>query len=186
MYLSTDLHFKKKHLRQQIKARKSQLPAEILIRDSALIMHRLRNHPRFLSARTVLLFSSLPDEPSTLSVLVSCLNDKRLLLPVVKDDDMYVKEFRGIADLSGGAFGIAEPSGPYFLSYSEIDLVVVPGVAFDHTGRRLGRGRGYYDRFLAQPEFGQTYKIGVCFPFQLVDTVPAEPWDVQMDEVISC
>lgn len=84
--------------------------------------------------------------------------------------------------MTRGAFGIMEPSGELFTDYSRITLAVVPGMAFDSHGHRLGRGKGYYDRFL--PLLPQAYKIGVCFPFQLVDDVPIEPTDVVMDEVV--
>ena len=65
-----------------------------------------------------------------------------------------------------------------------IDLVIVPGIAFDEEGYRTGRGRGYYDRFLSREDTANAYKIGVCFPPQFKKSVPHEDWDVKMDEVI--
>lgn len=182
----TDISSEKIRLRRLIKERRSHLSAETLAEQSACIVRRLSAHPRFVTAQTVLLFCSLPDEPSLWPLLETLPNEKRILLPIVEGEDMYVKEFRGMADLARGAFRIPEPSGPRFAAYSAINLVVVPGVAFDRAGRRLGRGRGYYDRFLAQPELSRAYKIGLCFPFQIVDAVPAEPWDMTMDEILSC
>ena len=76
-----------------------------------------------------------------------------------------------------------EPAGPPFTDYHSISVALVPGMAFDAAGHRLGRGRGYYDRFLsAHPPL---YKIGVCFPFQRVAEVPSEEHDVAMNEVIA-
>jgi 5-formyltetrahydrofolate cyclo-ligase len=77
-----------------------------------------------------------------------------------------------------------EPTGELFPveSYHEIDLAVIPGVAFDRLGARLGRGKGYYDRLLSQ--MPNAYKIGICFPFQLLERLPSEPHDVLMNEVI--
>ena len=72
--------------------------------------------------------------------------------------------------------------GEQFTDYDKIDLALVPGMAFDAAGHRLGRGKGYYDRFLG--EHPHIYKIGVCFPFQRVAEVPSEAHDVVMDEVI--
>lgn len=66
----------------------------------------------------------------------------------------------------------------------EIDLVVCPGVAFTADGRRLGRGRGYYDRYLGDPVF-RGFRVGVCYAHQLVDDLPVEPHDVRMDRVIT-
>ena len=87
------------------------------------------------------------------------------------------------ADLAIGAYGIEEPTGALFTDYATIDLVIVPGVAFDRDGNRLGRGKGYYDRLL--PRIPSAYKVGICFPFQIVEEVPAEPFDIRMDEIIT-
>ncbi len=75
-----------------------------------------------------------------------------------------------------------EPAGCLFTDYSAVDLAVVPGMAFDKSGNRLGRGKGYYDRLL--PLIGYKYKIGICFPFQFLDSIPVEPTDIPVDEVI--
>lgn len=90
--------------------------------------------------------------------------------------------------MEAGAYGIMEPEGPAFTAYDDIDLIIIPGVAFDVKHNRLGRGKGYYDRFLQQmQQMRQThaYKIGVCFPQQLVDSIPVTAYDIPMDEVVS-
>lgn len=84
-----------------------------------------------------------------------------------------------------GAYGIMEPEGPAFTAYDDIDLIITPGVAFDVNHNRLGRGKGYYDRFLQQMRQTHAYKIGVCFPHQLVDSIPVTAYDIPMDEVVS-
>ena len=83
-----------------------------------------------------------------------------------------------------GAFGILEPQGERPCPAGESDLVVCPGVAFTADGRRLGRGRGYYDRYLGDPAF-RGFRVGVCYAHQLVDDLPVEPHDVRMDRVIT-
>jgi 5-formyltetrahydrofolate cyclo-ligase len=85
--------------------------------------------------------------------------------------------------LERGAFGILEPRGEVFLDYDQVEVAIVPGMAFDKAGHRLGRGKGFYDRLL--PRLTQAHKIGVCFPFQYLDEIPCEEHDVVMDEVIS-
>ena len=75
-----------------------------------------------------------------------------------------------------------EPSGELFTHYDSIDVAIIPGMAFDAGGNRLGRGKGYYDRLLAR--IPDVYKIGICFDFQKVESVPADINDIKMDEVI--
>ena len=81
-----------------------------------------------------------------------------------------------------GAFHIEEPTGDNIADPEEIELVVVPAVAYDRRGNRLGRGKGFYDRFLASTK---ATKIGVGYEFQLLDEIPAEAHDVPMDMVIT-
>lgn len=143
---------------------------------------RLQNHPRFRAARTILLYHSLPDEVYTHG-LIDTIEGKTLLLPrVTGEGTMELRVYSGKDDLAEGAFHIMEPCGAPFGNYGSIDLAVVPGMAFDAAGNRLGRGKGYYDRLL--PDIPQAYKIGICFPFQVVDNVPTEPTDIAMDEVV--
>ncbi len=137
-----------------------------------------------IAAQTVVLYHSLPDEPSTHTLIDELQQEKVVLLPrVVNDTEMELRAYAGVDDLKIGAFGILEPCGLLFTDYTSIDLIIVPGMAFDRAGHRLGRGRGYYDRFLSRTR--DIYKIGVCFPFQLADNVPTEETDVTMDEVIT-
>ena len=145
---------------------------------------KLSRHPRLADAHTVLLYSALPDEVPTLPLLNRLSTEgKTVLLPrVVSDTDMELRRYTGSNDMEQGAFGIMEPTGKLFTDYENIDVAVVPGMAFDREGHRLGRGKGYYDRFLTR--LSHTYKIGICFPFQLVDLVPADAHDILMDEVI--
>ncbi len=83
---------------------------------------------------------------------------------------------------AGEQFGIEEPTGAEFTDLDKVDLIIVPGVAFDRQRNRMGRGRGFYDRLLKSTP--NAYKVGVGFNFQLVDNVPVEPFDVPMDNVI--
>ncbi|WP_294616767.1 5-formyltetrahydrofolate cyclo-ligase [uncultured Bacteroides sp.] len=151
--------------------------------QSAEILAALEAHPAFRAANIILLYHSLPDEVDTHGFIRKWSMEKRILLPVVAGDDLELRAYTGPADLAIGAYGIEEPTGALFTDYAAIDLVVVPGVAFDRNGNRLGRGKGYYDRLL--PRIPAAYKAGICFPFQVVEEVPAEPFDIRMDEVIT-
>lgn len=132
-----------------------------------------------------MMYYSLPDEVDTHTVVDSLLmSRKTILLPhVTGEGTMELRRYTGPKDLAAGAYGIMEPTGEVFTEYKDIDLAVIPGMAFDHAGNRMGRGKGYYDRFL--PCIPQAYKMGLCFPFQMIDAVPAEAHDIKMDEIIS-
>lgn len=130
----------------------------------------------------VLLYWSLPDEVDTHALVERLYGEGfRVLLPVVVGDAMILREYRGVSAMKPGPFGILEPQGDTFTAYAEIDFAFVPGRAFTVGGKRLGRGRGYYDRFLAEMECPLA---GMCFPFQIVEDIPTEPHDVVMDDVI--
>lgn len=171
----------KHELRQQIR-RQKQLHAGD---DSVVIIERLKQHPKLSSAHTILLYSALPDEVQTQSLINELvLQGKTILLPKVIDNtNMELRQYTGTNDLSTGAYGIMEPSGKRFTDYAAIDVAIIPGMAFDSKGHRLGRGKGYYDRFLSQLT-PKTIKIGLCFPWQRVDYVPTDENDVSMDYVI--
>ncbi len=171
--------------RQHIAEQKRLVAADTLSRQSARLMEQIEAHPLFLQAKTVLLFWSLPDEPCTHSLVQKYASRKKILLPVVRGKEMELRCFTGLGEMQHGAFGILEPaSQPVFADLSQIDLAVVPGVAFDDYGRRLGRGGGYYDRFFSLPETRNIYKLGICFDFQRQKTIPVSPHDKFMDEVL--
>lgn len=131
----------------------------------------------------MLLYHSLPDEVDTHAFIRRWSARKRILLPVVKGDDLELRLYTGDDRLTEGAFHIDEPTGTAFTDYAAIDLAVIPGVAFDRQGNRLGRGKGYYDRLL--PRIPTAYKLGLCFPFQVLNQIPAEAHDIPMDEVLT-
>lgn len=145
-------------------------------------MGRLETHPLFQQAHTVLMYHSLPDEVRTHDFIRKWYVSKRILLPVVKEDGLELYTYNGPDRMKTGAYGIEEPTEGKFTDLRQIDLAVIPGVAFDRHGNRLGRGKGYYDRLL--PFLATTYKLGICFPYQLLESIPTEPFDICMDEVL--
>ncbi len=150
--------------------------------QSVEILANLEAHPAFKKAKIVLLYHSLEDEVNTHKFIEKWSLHKQIILPVVVGNNLELRPYTGDSGLKIGAFGIEEPTGMIFKDYEAIDLVVVPGVAFDHAGNRLGRGKGYYDRLLSHiPAF----KIGICFPFQFIENVPSEPLDIRMDTIIT-
>lgn len=139
----------------------------------------------FRDAKVVLAYYSLDDELFTHDFVQRWADRKTLLLPKVQGDSLTLHRYIDSRSLGQGAFGIMEPCTPQFTNCSAVDLVIVPGLAFDAEGNRLGRGRGYYDRLFAELLPPSVYKVGVCYPFQMVPQVPTEPTDITMDEVIA-
>lgn len=141
--------------------------------------------PEFAAARTVALYHALSGEVPTAAMLARWHGTKRLALPaVLSGGEMVFREYTGDGNLATGAYGIAEPLAGPEIPPHEIDLMLVPGVAFDGEGRRLGRGGGFYDRYLGQPDAAPIHKVGLCRPEALVNEVPTEPHDVAMDKII--
>jgi len=171
----------KKTLRQEIRARKKARSSEQLREESIKIMQKLEAHPDFQRANNVMLYASLPDEVQTMAFIETWRNQKHIILPTVVGDDIVPVELSAESGMVEGDFHIWEPDNkPYDGSF---DLIVVPGMAFDRQGHRLGRGKGYYDRFLIK--YPEVKTIGICFSFQLLEEVPAEPHDQIIDEIIT-
>jgi 5-formyltetrahydrofolate cyclo-ligase len=199
----------KEALRREIRHLKQQYTPAQLEQMSLPVIDRLR--PLLSGAQTVMAYYSLPDEVNTHQLIDELVAEgKTVLLPKVLDDTtMELRRYTGPHDLAPGPFGIMEPIGPQYShsslltphSSKTIDVALIPGVAFDALGHRLGRGRGYYDRFLrtmgtvpsvssaanyrgtvpsVRPHF-----IGLCFDFQRVPAVPVDPTDIPVDQVIS-
>ena len=177
----------KDELRQRIRQQKRQFTPQQLEELSLPIITRLKE--RLKDAQTVLAYYSLPDEVDTHQLVDDLVAEgKRVLLPKVVDDEtMEIRRYTGRQDLTEGPLRLLEPVGEPFNDYARIDVILVPGLAFDATGHRLGRGRGYYDRFFSSlftihPSLFTS--IGVCFDFQKVPEVPTDVHDVPVDEVI--
>lgn len=171
----------KKELRKYIAELKTlHTTSTTLLSDE--ILSRVEKHPVFQKAQTVLLYYSLPDEVHTHDFIQKWYNRKRILLPVVVKDTLELYTYTGPDKMTIGAYGIEEPTEGKFNKLKDIDLAIIPGVAFDRRGNRLGRGKGYYDRLL--PFLVGTYKLGICFPYQLLESVPTEDFDIRMNEVI--
>ncbi len=141
-------------------------------------LHRwLVSHPEL---RTIAIYSPLPDEVDPSSA-IQLHPEIRWIYPKVIGD---LLTFHACDALTAGAFGILEPPAESpAVPVRKIDAFICPGLAFDHRGGRLGRGRGFYDRALADAR-PDSLKIGICQPFQIVPDTFSEQHDVRMDEVI--
>ena len=180
----------KEVLRQQMREAKKQ-HQEQLARMSEAVVEKLHGMMESRNVRTVMAYWPLKDEVDIRPLIDRLVEQGRtVVLPKVLDDEtMELRRYTSRDDLREGAFHIMEPVGELFTDYEAIDVALVPGMAFDAAGHRLGRGKGYYDRFLAEhlapcPLPLAPRLIGVCFPFQRVAEVPSEEHDVCMDEIV--
>ena len=149
------------------------------------VVMRLLSHPRIKTANTVMLYYSLPDEVDTHTLVDSLLmRGKHILLPrVTGEGTMELRRYTGPSDLAQGAYNIMEPTGEVFDNYTDIDLAVIPGVAFDKDGNRMGRGKGYYDRYL--PRCTRAVKLGIAFEAQRVPHAALDEHDQRLDAFIT-
>lgn len=142
----------------------------------------LEKEEAFATAGTILLYMSIPGEVATGEFIRKWYPNKRIAIPLVVGDSLILKEYNPDL-LHEGYKGILEPSDDSVTILPEnIDLAVVPGIAFTQSGKRLGRGGGFYDRLIPAlhcPVFG------ICYPFRIVKDLPTEPWDRLLTKVIS-
>ncbi|MCH5328275.1 MAG: 5-formyltetrahydrofolate cyclo-ligase [Coprobacter sp.] len=171
----------KKELREEIKKRKTDLTPEQKRVEARDVFSVVETTPEFRQARRVLLYHSLPDELSTIEFISAWHREKEIYLPYIDGDFIGIGKYIP-GELQKGKFGIPEPCRPQNGTTPAIDIAIVPGVAFDRQGNRLGRGKGYYDRLFHRLD---CYKIGVCYRFQLLESIPAEVHDCRMDMVIA-
>ena len=173
--------------RKILSMRKGLAPEEIQLK-SALVTERLFTMDKFISCRFVLFYAALEGEVKTAFAVERSLElKKQVFLPKVAAENLQIFEIKSYErDTATGAFQIPEPvEGKARKSDPEsLDLAIVPGLAFSETGKRLGFGKGYYDRFLS----GLAKKIpliSLAFEFQIMDTLPATREDVSMDWIIT-
>lgn len=172
----------KDDIRNRVKARKSLLSDTEKKLAAKRVFDRLEQSAAFLLADKVLIYHSLPDELSTLEFLDKWTGRKSFYLPRVNGVNLDILPYDR-SRLAIGAFHIEEPLGDDTADISQIELIIVPAIAYDRRGNRVGRGKGYYDRLLNTTK---ATKIGVGYDFQFIeDDIPAEPHDVAVDIVIT-
>ena len=170
-------------LRRFIRQRKKDFSPEALQAESVRTMARVEALPQFREASVVAAYWSLPDEVYTHDFVRKWCGHKKILLPVMDEGcSLRLVPYTPDCRMYEADNGIGQPEGKTCDPH-EAELILVPGMAFDPEGHRLGRGKGFYDRLLKN---SGAYKAGVCFGFQVVGEVPSEPHDVRMDAVVYC
>lgn len=174
----------KSELRRAIRADIRSLSVEEHIEAARLIAAEIECDPRFQAAKTVAAFMPLGDEPPLREAVERWAQTKRVVVPKIEGDEMHFCDFRA-EEMASGAFGIAEPQATATCPPEQIEVMIVPAVGLTRRGARMGRGRGYYDRYLGTTNAASIYKIGTGFACQLVAELPTEPHDVVMDRVVA-
>jgi 5-formyltetrahydrofolate cyclo-ligase len=183
--MDTDKHRLKTELRSHIRARLEKISPAVRAVESIELCERLKT--QMPSAHTILFFAPLPDELDVWPVLeLSLALGVNCALPFfnAEKNNYGAKLLKNLApDIVTGKLGVREPAASCAeIPLNQFDLILVPGMAFDLSGNRLGRGQGFYDRLL---ENASGIKCGVGYDFQLLEKIPAEPHDAKVDFILT-
>ncbi|HXR47024.1 MAG TPA: 5-formyltetrahydrofolate cyclo-ligase [Candidatus Limnocylindrales bacterium] len=183
--MTVDLNGQKAALREQTREALQKISPAVRAVESIELCDRLE--PQLQSAHTILFFAPLPDEPDVWPLLEKLLPTKKICALPAFNSATRTYSARRVqnltTDIAAGKFGIREPSASCVdIPLEKFDLILVPAVAFDWHGHRLGRGRGFYDQLLAK---AHGIKCGVAFDAQMVKEIPAETHDVRVDFIVT-
>lgn len=171
----------KNEIRQEIKRLKGCLTDDEKIRSAISVFEKIEATDSFHHASNILLYNSLPDELSTKGAIRKWNKIKNIFLPRVNGNELEVLPY-DVSMIERGSFNIDEPIGESLSDISVIDLIIVPAIAYDQNGNRIGRGKGYYDRLLQKVS---VLKIGVGYDFQLITHIASEPHDIPVDIIVT-
>lgn len=173
----------KDDIRAAVRTRKAMLDADERLEAARAVFDALSSMAAFTMADKVLIYNSLPDELSTREFIDRYAGTKHFYLPRVNGLDLEILPYERTR-MHLGAFRIEEPDGDDVADVADMDLIIVPAVAYDRAGNRIGRGKGYYDRLLHR---AKALKIGVCYSFQLMEPDQIEPdgHDVPVNFIIT-
>jgi len=178
----------KAQAREEVARRLAGLSAERRREASARIRQLVAELPELRRAKTVLMFLSIADEVDTFGIIADALAaGKTVAVPKVdrRRKTMDAVVLRDLErDLVPGVFGILEPRGSEVVGPDAIDFVLVPARGFDRAGNRLGRGGGYYDRYMSHPDFHAT-RCGIAFAAQVLDAIPHDAHDLPVEVLVT-
>lgn len=180
----------KKLLRRQILAYRDALTPQERKRASILLAERICGHQWFYLADTILGFVSYGSEIDTSEILQEAIRKgKKVFVPKVEGADMVFYRINSLDELAEGYKGIREPLGDteafvYEAEYAEKIFMLMPGAVFDRQRNRIGYGKGFYDRYLADKPKLQLRTVAVGYQCQMVEEIPANEWDIKPYQVI--
>jgi len=180
----TTVGLTKKQIRSKILLRLKTQKEENRDRKSIIIKKKLFGWHLFLKAKIVMFYISFGGEVNTKEMIKAAKNlGKIVAVPVCRQNRIRPCILEDNAKLKKGPYGISEPVNKKFIRFEDLDLVVVPAVAFDKQGNRLGRGKGCYDWFIKKLS-KKTITVGLAFGFQILPSLPTTPTDASIDKVI--
>ena len=173
----------KKEIRREVRRRIAEIDAPSRALAAERIFSQIETLEPFREARCIALFAAMKDEVPTDFALRRWRDmGKRIVVPRVEGDVMRFYDYAP-ERMRTGAFGIEEPMGDEECSCTDIDLMIVPARAFTRRGERLGRGGGFYDKYMSLNGF-RAYKVGIAFSCQIFDAIPTDAHDIIVDEVV--
>jgi 5-formyltetrahydrofolate cyclo-ligase len=150
--------------------------------DSVVIAEKFLSLPELKKAKSILLYFPHKNEVDTTYIIEKLLEQgKDVILPKVVGFHINPIKISDLTSLKSGYAGIKEPEGETY-PLEKVDIIVIPAIAFDMTGHRLGYGKGYYDRLLSKVD---ALKIGLAYDFQVLEKLPSEPHDIPVDMIIT-
>lgn len=174
----------KESIRELIIKKRNLLAEEDVKEKSRVIGQLLLKLSEYNNSRTIMFYVSIGTEVFTHDLIRESLKGKTVVVPKVAHNEILPSVIIDFDNLvASGKFRIPEPIGVMGIACKNIDLVLVPGIAYDRIGHRLGYGLGMYDKFLRQVP--RAVKIGLAFDFQVVDKIPAQIHDIPVDYVIT-
>ena len=179
---------KRQSIRNQVRAARRRLEPLFVKTASAAVQREAVNLDEWRSAENVCCYLAMPIEIQTDTIITKCRAEgKQLIVPAFVDTlRKYVPAFFDPDDeIALGRFNVLEPTNPKWIKAQNIDIVFVPGLAFDRQGGRLGHGGGHYDQLLARESLRAACKVGLAFDFQIFNRLPLRAKDVRMDIVIT-
>ncbi len=171
----------KQVIRKEMKEKRRALTSKQIQIASESICKKVCATQAYKAAKTVCLYLSAYKEVDTASLLAQCRQDGKIVALPVTDENGAITLYVDNGDYKKGNFSITEPSGDKTVDPQDVDIFILPGLAFDKSGNRLGFGMGCYDRLLSKTN---GYKIGICYAFQYIDALPTDAYDIKMDKII--
>ncbi len=180
---------KKQALRKQLLIRRNTLSQQVILEKSNIITNAFINFDKYRQSENIMLYFSTKKEVQTEKIIKNAQKyNKKIFIPLIDQEkiELIPSLIHDFNELALGSLRIYQPKEEFYRLYSHnvLDLVVVPGVAFTERGHRLGRGKGYYDRFLKKLNEGVS-SIGLAFEMQIVDEIPVGEYDMPVDYIIT-